>query len=406
MKKKFFLLAILSGLTLSSCDALDSFFAESKENNKQVEDASKNDNSSNGGSISNTSDSSSAQNTGDTNSSSYDENNTNQTSQEDNNTSENTNTDSGENTNVDIGEDDSGTTPHEDPPPSPPIGGNDDTSSTDDEVGHKDGETRVSQIYFADKTLDLQINKYKYVNPTFITDESVSVDDLLDEEKDGIYASSNTSVATINEIGKVVAVGVGVTVITYTTTLGNLVASMTVYVHTSLSDIKREYVRLDDPDEITLGDELIFASPDFGVAASVNVSGGYIIPAPVTFSSDGSKILTKSDYVAEYYVGPGDSEYAFTFESQKNCYLACKDTTGGRKLVYSDNGKAQINWIVEIPDGYNETFIVSDDLTDDYWLMFNKVSKDDSDIRFNIYDSNEQSVMKKPIVYRKTIIRD
>ena len=229
--------------------------------------------------------------------------------------------------------------------------------------------------------------------------------ELADEEYH--YTSSNPNVATVDDYGRLKGMAVGSAVITFSLVKYDVKCSMTVYVHESLDDIVREYIRLDNPDDIKIGDELVFASPNLGLAASVNIQNGYIVPAPLTFSSDKSKIATMSQYVAEYYVGPGKDEDVFTFENQEGNYLACKDTTGGRKLVYSDNGKAQINWIVEKPEGYSETFIVSFDLADDYWLMFNKVSKDSSDIRFNIYDSNEQAgIMEKPIIYRKTIIRN
>ena len=275
--------------------------------------------------------------------------------------------------------------------------------NTQEEV---DPNARLLSIYFAKKSLDLQINKYEYVNPSFITNSNITVDDLTYEEKAGTFASSDTAIATVSEHGKITAVGIGSAVITYRTTLGKYVASMTVYTYNSLSDIKREYLRLDNPDDIEVGDELIFACPDFGVAASVNSQSGYILPAACSFTNDGAKITDKSASVAEYYVGPGDTETNFTFESQNNEYLACRSTSGGNKLSYSDNGKAQINWIVEIPTGYTDSFIVSDDLRVDYWLMFNKVSKDNSDIRLNIYDSNETQLMKKPIIYRKTVIHN
>ena len=385
MKSKFILLTLLSGLCLSGCDALDRFFAETNNNNQQTNQTQSNTSSSGEGNNLNEEEINSTQ-TGE-------EENNNQTNTEENQNTEgeNTNTE-GENTTAEEGN--GGNEGHNDPPPTPSNPGNEEEES----------DTRVTQAYFVDKTLDLQVNKIIYVTVSFVTSNNISSYDLTDEEKEGVFASSNPAVATVSEIGKITAVSVGEAIITYTTKLGNFVASMTVYSHNSLSDIKREYVRLDDPDDIKLGDELVFACPDFNLAASVNISGGYIVPAPVTFSSDGSKITEMSQYVAEYYVGPGKADDVFTFENQENCYLACRETEGGRKLSYSDNGKAQINWVVEKPVGYNETFIVSYDLAKDYWLMFNKISN--SDFRFNIYASNEGSLMKKPIIYRKTIIRN
>lgn len=289
------------------------------------------------------------------------------------------------------------TDPIEPTDPTDPVDPSSDVDPTEDDP---DIDSGIS-VSFSKRVIDID----KSGKTTYLS-VNVSGDiKLADEEYH--YTSSNLNVATVDDFGRLKGIAVGSAVITFSLVKYDVKCSMTVYVHESLDDIVREYIRLDNPDDIKVGDELVFASPNLGLAASVNIQSGYIVPAPLTFSSDKSKIATMSQYVAEYYVGPGSSEDVFTLENQEGNYLACKDTTGGRKLVYSDNGKAQINWIVEKPEGYDETFIVSFDLIDDYWLMFNKVSKDNSDIRFNIYDSNEQAgIMEKPIIYRKTIIRN
>ena len=272
----------------------------------------------------------------------------------------------------------------------------DDPSSqtTDDEVPIN-GKT----IWFTDRYKDITLTKtYSAVinfNPT---------EEFTDEEKAGVFSSKDESVATVSKYGVVDGKKVGQTIITYTTNVDHLVCSMTIYVHESLEDIQREYVRVNNVNDIEVGDELIFASTDFGVAASTSVTDGHVEVAPVSFSIDKSKITSYGEDVAEYYVGPSaESDEAFTLETQENEYLAGRNTTGGTKLRYSKNGKDQINWIIERPQGFSEDFIVSYDIADDYWLMFNKINS--GDIRFNLYDSNETTLMKKPTIYRKTIIR-
>ena len=279
--------------------------------------------------------------------------------------------------------------------------GDDIKPSDDTPIDEEEPAAPEVVVYFPKKVIDIAISNKESQYESIVVNFSK---DLSLEQKAGHFISSNTAVATIDDYGRLRGVSEGSTVIKFTSTVYDTFCTMTVYVHTSLDNIKREYLRLDNPDDIEVGDELIFACPQFGVAASVNISGGYIIPAPATFSSDGSKITDFSQYVAEYYVGPGKYSDSLTFESQENAYLACKSTTGGRKLSYSDNGKAQINWIVEKPEGYSQSFIVSDDIqNEDYWLMFNKINN--NDLRFNIYNSNETELMKIPTIYRKTIIR-
>lgn len=266
---------------------------------------------------------------------------------------------------------------------------------------------RIESISFYYKYLDIKTGEYSY-NASGIkfnlADENITEDDLTDEEKAGTFASSNTSVATVNENGKIVGVSQGSAVITYTTKLGGLVAVLTAYISDDPTSITRKYQRVNDVNSIEIGDELIFASTDFNVAASTSVYDSYVVPASVTFNGDKTEITSYGADVAEYYVGPSKkSDDAFTLETQNNEYLAGRSTDGGEKLRYSKNGKDQINWIIERPQGFSEDFIVNFDIEEDYWLMFNKIN--DSDIRLNLYDSNETALMKKPVIYRKTIIR-
>ena len=284
---------------------------------------------------------------------------------------------------------------------------NNPTNTDNNPSTNPDENPRIESISFYYKYLDIKTGKYSYDASMIkynLADENITVEDLTDEEKAGTFASSNTSVATVNENGKIVGVSQGSAIITYTTKLGGLVAALTAYISDDPSTITRKYQRVNDVNSIEVGDELIFASTDFNVAASINVYDGYVVPASVTFNGDNSELSSYDANVAEYYVGPSKkSTDAFTLETQNNEYLAGRSTDGGQKLRYSKNGKDQINWIIERPQGFSEDFIVSYDIADDYWLMFNKIN--DSDIRLNLYDSNETALMKKPAIYRKTIIR-
>ena len=284
---------------------------------------------------------------------------------------------------------------------------NDPTNTDNTPSTNPDENPRIESISFYYKYLDIKTGKYTYDASGIrfnLADPSLTTDDLTDEEKAGTFASSNTGVATVNENGKITGVSQGSAVITYTTKLGGLVASLTAYISDDPTSITRKYLRVNDVNSIEVGDELIFASTDFNVAASTSVNDGYVLPSSVSFNGDKSEITSYGADVAEYYVGPSSkSSDAFTLETQEYEYLAGRNTEGGRKLRYSKNGKDQINWIIERPQGYSEDFIVSYDVDDDYWLMFNKIN--DSDIRLNLYDSNNTQLLKKPTIYRKTIIR-
>ena len=267
-----------------------------------------------------------------------------------------------------------------------------------DEINSDDVDG-LRSISFLDKSKDLVINK---TYSAIIQFDSKT--ELSDEDKEGTFSSKDESIASVSKYGVVTGKKSGKTLIYYTTNKTHLVAAMTIYVWESLDSIQREYKRVDDVDTINEGDELIFACPSFNVGASINSYSGYILTSSVSFSSDKSKIVSFDDSVAQFYVGPSSDGASLTFETQDRHYLSARETTAGTRLGYSKNGKAQINWIIERPSGFSEDFIVNSDIQNDYWLMFNKVSS--SDIRFNIYDSNELATMIKPTIYRNEVVRN
>jgi len=405
MKKQLLLLLTLSGLALSGCDALDSFFGSSNSSQQNSNDDNSNGEGNNGstnqGNTDGTEDNSSNTNQGNTDNNNGNGDNTNTGTGDDNNTGtgDNTNTGTGDENNTGTGDDNN-------------TGKGDDNGGNDDNTNTGTGDANTNQdpppnppdddderyVSFGYKSYDLVVGKKQ----NFIIYYYPSYESFKEEEIYGTFASSNESVATVSQSGTVQAKSEGQTVITFTTDVDHFVASMTVYVHSSA--IKYEYTKVDDVDDIKLGDELVFACPDFGVAASVNEKE-YWVDVTSGIKFDNNKISDLSEDVAKFYVceGKKDNPDCFTLQIQNDYYLAGKVTDRHQSIYYHKNQKAQVDWIFETPDGYNEDFIVNYDLEEDYWLMFNKISS--SDIRFNMYDSNEQTLMKKPTIYRKTIIR-
>ena len=368
MKKKLLLLALLSGVALSGCDALDSFFDDKSETTpNQVEQNGNQTNTPNSGGNNQNSCASTGGNAS-TDTGSNIGNNTGT------NTGDNTGTNTGENTGTDTG--------------------------TKDDPIEENG--KISSVSFPKRELDIGISTGKYdyesVTVNFSSKEELTLDD-----KDGVFASSDPTVAEIDNYGRLFGRSVGHCVVTFKSTVCDVSCSMLVYVHTSVSSIQREYVKVSDVDDIKVGDELVFASEDFGVAASISKKDYYIdVTNDLSFGTN--KLNSIASNVAEFLVCPGknDDPNCFTLQIQDGSYLAAKETDRHRSLYYFKTQKAQVDWIIERPSGYNEDFVVNYDLRDDYWLMFNRINA--SDIRFNIYDSNEQSLMKKPTIYRKTII--
>lgn len=262
----------------------------------------------------------------------------------------------------------------------------------DDEVD----DCPIDHISLNKSSIDLIVNKYEYLSVNFYPD-----DDTTADLHDGVWSVADSSIATVSQVGKVTGVAPGKTIVTFTTNEGKRRGNCVVYVFASSEDIVREYVKVTDADSIQPGDQIVFGCPEFGVAASIDRLSGYLKTTPTTFSSDKNKITFLGSNAGEYYVGQGKDE-ALTLESQENKYLAGKTNDYKNSLVFV-NSKGAINWIFEIPEGYSNIYSVNYDLYDDLWLMFNKIN--DSDIRFNLYDSNPTALMVMPTIYRLTIIK-
>lgn len=258
-------------------------------------------------------------------------------------------------------------------------------------------EQVIDNMYLNKQTIDLIVGK---------TDNSLFVyfspEDVDSSYKEGYWESSNTGVVSVSAYGVLTGVSAGEAVVSYVTTKEAHVASCTVYVYNSSSDIHKEYVKVTDADSIKAGDIIMFGCPEFNVAASLDKVSGYVKTTSASFSSDGNTLLSPSADVASYYVGNGKNG-GLTLETQANTYLMGKSTAGGNDLSYLDNTKGQIEWIFEIPSGYSKIFCVNFNIEQDLWVMFNKISNDD--IRMRIYDSNETELLKLPTIYRLTVIR-
>ena len=265
-------------------------------------------------------------------------------------------------------------------------------SSSQEEI---EDESKIDHITLSKTSLDLIVGKYEYLAVNFFPD-----DETTSELHDGVWSTSDESIVTVSQYGKVTAIKEGKAIVTFTTNHGNRRGNCVVYVFESAQSIVREYVKVTDADSLVPGDQIIFACPEFGVAASINRKDGYLKPVTASFSSDGNKLVSFGEDTGEYFIGEGIDD-SLTLENQNNQYLEGK-TNDYRNSLNFQNSKGQINWIFETPVGYEgEIFCVNYDLEEDLWLMFNKIN--DSDIRFNLYDSNETALLKKPTIYRYEI---
>ncbi len=241
-------------------------------------------------------------------------------------------------------------------------------------------QTRMDLVVGSTKTIYLTINVpvgYEY------------------DPEGGQWISSNADIVTVSQYGKISPVATGQAYVIYkdSNNVESNKCSITVYA----SEPTKAWVKVTDFDSISNGDVIVFGCPEFGVTATNNRKDGYVIPTQSTFSGD--TITELGEGTAEYFVGDSGDGASLTLENQEGYYLAGKKTELKNGLLFVKS-KGQIHWIFERSGDYD--YCVNYDIETDLWLMFNKISN--TDIRFNLYDSNETALMKLPKVYRWQVV--
>ena len=251
------------------------------------------------------------------------------------------------------------------------------------------------------KELVLTLNKSEYLTVNFPTDYN-------NDSSLGKWESSNSSIVEVSKYGKVTAKAVGTCYVTYITSSGDISSKCVIDVYEANASIKRAWNKVTDMDSIKNGDILIFGCPEFGVTATYDVKSGYILTTEASFSSNGAILTDFGADTCQFFVGEAESKgeilkNVFTLENEEGLYLTGRKTERGNALSFVKS-KGQKNWIFETPKGYSKGYTVNNDIETDLWLMFNKISS--SDIRFNLYDSNETTLMKVASIYRKEIVKN
>lgn len=271
------------------------------------------------------------------------------------------------------------------------------SETSGDSISESESETK-SDIGFNKDEINIVKGKQAYYDVVVVFPSTYS-----DEEKEGVWSIDDTSVATVKyeNMGGVIGVNSGNTILRFTTNIGKQVATCRVYVYDSESEIQKSYVKVKDADSIKQGDQIIFGCPELNVAASIDsLNTSYIGVESVSYSSDKEKVVSfDADKVATYYVG-GDSPEQLTLENQNLDYLCAKVTNYDYRLYYLDNNKGQIHWFFEIPEGYNSIYCVNADIMEDnYCPMFNNDGS-----KFGLYSADKTDSNHLPTIYRLTVI--
>ena len=270
------------------------------------------------------------------------------------------------------------------------------TNTTSAPEAIEDDDCPIQSISLNPKEITVQVGKRT---------DSITVDFLpntLDlDTKQGVWSVADTSIATIDEYGRVTGVSKGRTVATFITNVGARRANCSVVVYNSGESVTKEYQKVDDMDSISSGDIIVFACPEKGVTATTHRTDGYLSFATSTFSGDKNKLTSLGTDTAEFFVGQGE-EGGLTLEADVDGvskYLCAKYL---KNITFVPKHGA-IDWSFEhtsFEDGSSEgnyVYSVYDSI--EGWLMFNAKAN-----RFTLYDSSVQVDMFLPTIYRLTTI--
>ena len=234
--------------------------------------------------------------------------------------------------------------------------------------------------------------KYEYVT---VDIEYVGDYDWQTAGDEIAWTTSDPSIATVNENGKVVGVSKGHTKLTATLKVSHHTCSTSVYVIESDSDITKTWKKMGGNDVINDNDSIIIACSQESKAATGVDTGMKLHSTNISLSSDKSVITNIGD-AAEFYVyrdSKGRDGYNFELLSNGK-YLGTSNTS---KVSYFDSAKSsQTVWSVEY-DTDNNCWDMRSATNIDGWMMYNK------DLgQFATYQSNETANMFVVSLYRLT----
>lgn len=102
------------------------------------------------------------------------------------------------------------------------------------------------------------------------------------------WDTSDHSIATSDQYGRVTATNKGIITLTCTSVVDNKSASVKVYCYNSESDFEKSWKRMEPSDTLIPGDQLIIACPQENKAATDDCSGMKLHSCDVTFNTDKS----------------------------------------------------------------------------------------------------------------------
>ena len=243
----------------------------------------------------------------------------------------------------------------------------------------------MTGLSFNAQEYDVKIGKKLYLTVDF-TPTDLSIDD-----KEVEWSSSDSSVASVDQYGRVTGVKEGHVLITCRSLHGDAEARCTVYVVNGDASYKKQWLKVDDPTALVPGDLLTIACPEEGQVATLENVGMYLHPTAATFSGDQGEITSLPAEAGTYILDGSHNNW--TLESQEGMYLA---TTNEKKVTFVKN-KGNIHWAFTKEEGY---LYMESTSSVRGWMMYNAKNS-----RFATYESNVQVDMFTISLYKQVKTR-
>ena len=209
-----------------------------------------------------------------------------------------------------------------------------DTSSSTSE--EEQDNSRLEAIYLNKREFEVQETKRyddlivsKYV-------WNIPESEVTPELKDVTWSISDTNIATVDQYGRVTGKSSGKTTVICTSVEGSRKAYATVFVYPSGGSVTKKWKKISSNNDLSVGDQLIFACPEKGMVATEECTGMYLHSASATFSSDKTEITNTSSAAKFVYGDDYKGRGGYTFEipeREDGTYLA---TTNQGKVSFYD----------------------------------------------------------------------
>ena len=257
----------------------------------------------------------------------------------------------------------------------------------------EDVYTPVTNISFNKSEDDLIIGQRENYLINF-NDEAMGDDNL--NYREGEFTTSDSSIASVDQYGRITGNKVGNAIIYFTTNIGHKKARIYIYVWESKGSITKEWRKVNSRSELNPNDVVVIACPEKELTATSENTGMYLHPVESTFSSDKSKITELGETSEKFILGTDNKapyESALTFESEDGRYLVC---TNEKKVTFTNN-KGNKYWMFTFED---EGLYVESTSN-----IYGQLMYDERKGGFSLYDSSPQVDMFLISLYKLTIVR-